>query len=88
MSGTNVVRHHFDLSHFAAELPDLQLHVGMTQFPVSRHDHDSLAQAARDNAVIGATAAPQRSLRITHFARCADEHIPRTADQTAETDLR
>ena len=68
MSATNVVRHHFDLSHFAEELPDLQLHVGMTQFPVSRHDHDSLAQAARDNAVIGAMTAPQRSLRITHFA--------------------
>jgi hypothetical protein len=68
MSATNVVRHHFDLSHFTGELPDLQLHVGMTQFPVGRHNHDSLAQAARDNAVIGAMTAPQRSLRITHFA--------------------
>ena len=68
MSATNIVRHHFDLSHFAVELSDLQLHVGMTQFPVCRHSHDSLAQAARDNAVIGAMRAPQRSLRITHFA--------------------
>ena len=68
MSTTGVVRHHFDLSHFDEELNDLRFHVGVAQFPVSRHDHHSVAQAARDNAVIGMMTAEHRSARITHFA--------------------
>lgn len=68
MSTTGAVRHHFDLSHCDEELNDLRFHVGLAQFPVSRHDHESVAQAARDNAVIGMMTAEQRSARTTHFA--------------------
>lgn len=73
MPTSGVIRRHFDLSHFNGELNDLRFHVGMAQFPVSRHDHNSLVQAACDNAAIGLMTAPQR---ITHFADVPSDLFP------------
>ena len=76
MPSSDVVRHHFDLSHFDHSLDDLRFHIGLQQFPVSRHDGESLTEAARRNAVIGMMGAEQRISRITHYADAPASAFP------------
>jgi len=76
MPSSDVVRHHFDLSHFDHSLDDLRFHIGLQQFPVSRHDGESLTEAAGRNAVIGMMSAEQRISRITHYADAPASAFP------------
>lgn len=77
MSSSDTVRHHFDLSHFSGPLDDLKFHVGLAIFPVTAHDSESLAEAARDNKAIARMSAEQRKSRITHFADAPQEAFPK-----------
>jgi len=77
MSSSDTVRHHFDLSHFSGPLDDLKFHVGLAIFPVTAHDSESLAEAARDNKAIARMSAEQRKSRITHYADAPQEAFPK-----------